>query len=114
MTSLSGRDPVTIGCSRFGKFAFAERRAPRANLRPSAATILSPMWRSPTRPGVGRDVEKEQHERDISRRSSSRAHFFLNPLKTADFVIRKSGLRIEDAGKYSSPRLSSLSPRSLS
>lgn len=40
--------------------------------------------------------------------------FFLNPLKTADFVIRKSGLRIEDAGKYSSPRLSSLSPRSLS
>ena len=87
----------------FGKFAFAERRAPRANLRPSAATILSPMWRSPTLgsgPGVGRDVGKgATRARYFPPILVVRPYFFFfKPFEeTADFVIRKSGSRTRES-----------------
>lgn len=80
----------------FGKFAFAERRAPRANLRPSAATILSPMWRSPTLgsgPRVGRDVGKgATRARYFPPILVVRPYFFffLNPLKRRRISLLES------------------------
>lgn len=83
-----------IGCSRFtSSESLLLRREARANLRPSAATILSPMWRSPTRRGRVSDVTLKRNETSaIFPADPPLEHrIFSRPLKTEDFVIRKSG-----------------------
>lgn len=84
-----------IGCSRFtSSESLLLRREARANLRPSAATILSPMWRSPTRRGRVSDVTLKRNETSaIFPADPPLEHrIFSSPLKTEDFVIRKSAV----------------------